>query len=647
MNMLKKMIISLLFLIMMGRVAYLNLYLHDHFSHALEDKTIKYVYGSSAPRGRILDTNGVVLVDNIGVKTIYYQKIKGTTLSDEINIAYTLAEVANISINEKSLINFWLIKNNSGEDLITEEEWRRYNERKITSSELKELKKSRVTEDAINSLTELDCKAATIYDLMNKGYSYEPKELLTNLTDDEYSKVIEMNIKGVYGGLKWERIYPEGDSLKDIFGSIGQIPKENLDDYLNEGYEINDVVGLSYLEYQYEDYLKGEKDVYIVNKDNTLSLVKEGSSGCDVYLSIDINMQKELERLIKENILNIKKKKNTDYFEEAYSVVSNPKTGGIMAMAGLKLKDFQNEVFENANINLITKSYTVGSVVKGASMSVGYKYNIIGINTMLTDSCVKLYQVPIKCSYKSLGRLNDITALAKSSNYYQFMIAIGLTNNKYKYNMKLETKKEDFDKYRNMFLEYGLGGLTNIDLPNEKTGIIGNNYSADLLLNLAIGQYDTYTPVELAQYINTIGSTGEKRNISLMQKIVKNDEVILENEYNIVGEVSLDDVYKKRLKEGFKMATTAGTARNYINAKNNPGGKTGTSETFIDTDNDGVMDAKTTSIQFVGFAPFDDPNFSIVVIAPNLYKETNYEYSKVYITRYISQGISNFFFEKE
>ena len=69
-------------------------------------------------------------------------------------------------------------------------------------------------------------------------------------------------------------------------------------------------------------------------------------------------------------------------------------------------------------------------------------------------------------------------------------------------------------------------------------------------------------------------------------------------------------------------------------------------ETFIDTNNDGVMDTKTTSIGFIGFMPYDNPLYSIIVLAPNIYVEKNYNYSKVYITRYISRDITNFLFEK-
>jgi len=638
----KVIILSMIFLSILIRVFYINFYEGEEYQKLLIKKTDNYVYGISAPRGRILDRNGKVLVDNKGVKTIFYTKLKNITKDEEIEIAYTLANILDVKINENSLKKFWLIKNNNGDDLISEEEYEQYKLRKLNSDDLKKLKYERITDDDINTLSSLDKESATIYDLMNKGYSYERKEIIKDISDEVYSKLIDSNIKGITTELTWERVYNYGNTLRDIFGSIGSIPEELKDEYLNKGYELNDIVGLSYLELYYEDYLKGVKDLYKVDKDNTLTLVEEGKKGNDLILSIDIDAQMRLENIIQDNILAAKKRKNTEYFSEAYSIVGIPLTGEIIAMSGQKLS---NGNFKNVSTNLINASFTVGSVVKMGTISSGYKNGVIDIGTSITDSCIKLYQVPIKCSYKSLGRINDLTAISKSSNYYQFKIAIGLTNQKYKYNMKLSTTESDFEKLRSMYREYGLGTITGIDLPNEKTGIIGNLTQSDLLLNLSIGQYDTYTPIELFQYVNTIANKGVKKKPQLMKEITYNDETIKTNAYNDIDKVDLEEKYLDRIREAMHLATTSGTARTYIDKKYEPAGKTGTSETFIDTDSDGIMDTKTTSIAFVGFAPYNDAKYSVVVLAPNLYVEKNYSYSKVYITRYISRDITNFLFE--
>ena len=637
----------MIFLLVIIRLYNLNVINGEKYQDLLKEKTTIYVYENNYPRGRILDRNGKVLVDNIGIKSVYYRKNKNASVEEELNIAYSLAKILDIKIsdNKNILKNYWLLKNEFGNNLITIEEYDLYKKRKINSEELKKLKHQRITDEMLNDLSHLDKEIATIYNLMNKGYSYDKKLIITEIDDEVYSKLIEANIKGVNIEITWKRIYLYNDTLKDIFGTIGSISKEEKSYYLNQGYELNDMVGLSYLEYQYEKYLKSEKNLYKVNSDNSLTLIKEGKKGNDLVLSIDIDVQLELEKLVKENILKAKKNKYTDYFSETYSIVSNPNNGEIIAMVGQKLIDKNNKIFKNVNTNLINTSYTVGSVVKMATMSVGYKYNIVDINTKMKDGCIKLYQVPLKCSYKNLGNINDMTAISKSSNYYQFKIAIGLTNNLYKYNMKLNTTKEDFNKFRDIFKEYGLGVKTGIDLPNESIGIIGSGISSDLLLNLSIGQYDTYTPVELIQYVNTIASNGDRKNLSLMKKIIDNDKEIVINNVNILNKVDLENIYLDRLKMAMNLATKSGTARNYINKKYNPAGKTGTSETFIDTNNDGIMDSKTTSLAFVGFAPYDNPEYSIVVLAPNLYIDNDKEYSKVYITRNISLGITNFLFE--
>lgn len=635
--------LMLMFFLILFRLYNLNYINSEKYQKLLKEKTINYVYGTDAPRGRILDRNGKILVDNIGIKSVYYTKKNNY---DEIIIAEELANILEIDIskNENVLKKYWLIKNDNGNNLITEEEYDLYEKRKLSSEDIKLLKYERITDDMLNIFSDLEKEIATIYDLMNKGYSYEKKLILKNIDDTTYSKLIDANIKGISLEITWERIYNYGDTLKDVFGTIGSIPEEKKSEYLASGYKLDDIVGLSYLEYQYENYLKGEKDLYQVNSDNSLTLVKKGSKGKDLVLSIDIDVQLELERLIQENILKAKRYEYTDYFSESYSIVSNPNTGEIIALSGQKLIDEENKIFKNVNINLINTSYTVGSIVKMATMSVGYKYNVIDIGTKMNDGCIKLYQVPLKCSYKDLGNINDLTAISKSSNYYQFKIAIGLTGYEYKYNMKLNATINDFNKFRDVYKEYGLGVLTGIDLPNEKVGIIGSNTSSDLLLNLSIGQYDTYTPIELLQYINTIASNGQKRSPYLMKSIMNNNEES-KNSYDVISKVNLDSKYLERIKSAMHLATTNGTARNYINKKYNPAGKTGTSETFIDTNNDGKMDTKTISIAFVGFAPYDNPLYSVVVLAPNLYEDREEDYSKVYITRYISQGITNFLFE--
>jgi len=245
-----------------------------------------------------------------------------------------------------------------------------------------------------------------------------------------------------------------------------------------------------------------------------------------------------------------------------------------------------------------------------------------------------------------LGYINDVEALAYSSNYYQFLIAIGLTGESYKRNMEINNLEYAFRTYRNMFSSYGLGVKTGIDLENETIGIIGNTISDDLLLNLSIGQYDTYTPIELSQYINTVANGGSRIELSLMKKIINNEgKILLENNSKVLNKVELDSIYMNRIKEGLRSVSSYGTGSYYIDFKYNASSKTGTSESILDSDLDGVGDTFATTRTFISYMPSDNPLYSLVIVSPNIEYKID-ENTPVYpINMYLARNISKILFE--
>ena len=607
-----------------------------------------YVSGSSAPRGRILDVNGNILVDNIGVNTIYYHKPSGVTLKDELFVAEELVKITNYEYmyDIDRLKEFYSIINSSKVDsLITEEEYQLYSERKLTSQDLSERKMNRITDDMIDSMSTLEKYSSYFYFLMNEGYSYDNKCLIENASEEVYASVLERNFLGVFGEMEWKRVYNYGDTLKTIFGEISNSLPAEKDYLLDQGYSLTDKVGISGLEEYYEEYLKGKKAIYKVGSNNSLELVKEAERGADLVLEIDINMQIKVEEIIKEEMLKAKKTANTEFYKESYALISDPATGSIKALAGIRLiTNGVNSSFQDVSINVIKNAYTVGSAVKGASMAVGYKNGIIDIGTSITDGCVKLKSMPAKCSYKRLGRLNDVQALALSSNYYQFIIALGIMGYNYTYNMEAEASMEHFNLYRNTFAEFGLGAMTGIDLPNESSGLKGTTIAPDLLMNLAIGQYDLYTPVELLQYINTIASSGTRYSLSLMNRVIKDEKILLEHTKEVLNHVELEDKYIKRIQEGFHSVMKNGTGYWYINPSIPAAGKTGTSESYIDNDLDGNLESFVLGNTFLMYAPYDNPKYSIVVISPNTSNlDSNSKYRSP-VNRLIARSINDFLF---
>lgn len=481
---------------------------------------------------------------------------------------------------------------------------------------------------------------------VNNSYKYEDIILKNNLTENEVSLVLNSDVKGLFIKESFERFYPYKDTLKNVLGSVGFIQKENKNYYLKKGYKLYEKVGISGLEREYEEYLKGTNAKYKVNNDNSLTLISHGKKGSDLYLSIDINLVNEINTIIKEELVKAKKHLNTQYLNDAFVIVGNPKTSEVYSLNGQRY--LNDNTFTDISLNNINSAFTMGSVVKGATISVGYKYNLIEKGKKILDGCVKLKNKTEKCSFKKLGYLDDVSALKMSSNYYQFLIAISLLGKKYTPNMDLNASEKEFNIYRDMLSSYGLGIITGIDLPNEKPGLKGNIISDDLLLNLAIGQYDTYTPIELFNYINTLAMKGKRISPSLVNEIKNNNFIIYKNKHEVVDNVQISNDDFNQIHKGFYEVMNNGTGLGFMNKNLLPAGKTGTSESFIDTDSDGKIDTKTLTLTMAGFFPYDDPKISLIVVCPNTShnngKNKDYIY---YLTSKISRRITNIFNEQK
>ena len=629
----KYIILIIIFLIIILRIIYINLYKKEYYKEKLKKQTEIYTYGLSSPRGRILDINGNVLVDNSKVRVIVYEKNNNISKDKELSIAKKLSNYLynEYNISDDELANYILNKENNIKKFISKESYDKYKKQIYSYKDIYSEAINNIKINNLDTLSDEDRKTAKIYALMNKDYKYDKKIIFKNIDDDLYFEIINQNIPGIRGEYIYKRYYPYGSLLKSIFGSVGKIDKDSKEEYLNSEYMLSDEVGTSYLEKEYESVLKGKKAKYKVKKDGTLKLVQKEEKGSDITLNIDLNIELKLEEILKKHISETKGKTNTEYYNGSYVLVGKP-TGEIVAALGLKLGDKDNFI-ETTN-DIVNSSFVMGSVVKAASNTVSYHENVITPGKKINDSCVKLYLNNEKCSYKRLGLVDDISALEKSSNYYQYINALKIMGyNNYSYNMKVEAKKEDFDKYRTIFNEYGLGSKTNVDLPKEELGIKGNIISPDLLLNFAIGQYDSYTPVQVLSYINTLASNGKRYNLSLLNK-----------KTNIINNVDIKEENLNRIKTGLNNVVTKGTGRGYI--KGNIGaGKTGTSETLVDTNNDGLYETKTISTSFIGYAPFNEPKYTFVVISPNISSNKYQNNYKVPINRYIINDLTSFLFE--
>ncbi len=656
-------VVFLLFLTISLRLYQVMLREQHKYEEELKALATTVVEGPSAPRGRILDRNGKVIVDNKAIKTIYYQKEKKMTTQEEISLAYTVSSHISLpfdKLTERMKREFFVAKNaKEMERRITRKEYEKLEQRKITSEDILALKLERVTLEELENFSQEDQAAAYLYYLMNKGYTYDEKVIKTgDVTEAEYAYIAENNagLKGFNTKLDWERTYPYGEVFKTMLGSVSSngLPSEEKQAYLKKGYSLNDRVGISYLEKQYEEYLKGTKAVYKVLNRHELQLVEEGKRGNDLVLSIDIELQKQLEDILNEEILSTKGQPNTQYYNRSFAIVQDPFSGEILAMAGREaVKDgISGYKTVDYTAGILTSPMTSGSVVKGASMLVGYNTGAIKPGDYQVDECVKIASTKQKCSWKTLGRINDIDALALSSNVYQFKTAMKVAGSSYSYNMPFVIRNNAWEIYRNTFHQFGLGVKTEIDLPVESLGYHGKNDTPGLLLDFVMGQYETYTPIQLSQYVSTMANGGNRMQPHLLKEVHQSTEgealgdLMYQFEPRILNKVDTKEEYLKRVQEGFHAVTTFsyGLGKNYIDAVHDPSGKTGTSQSFTDTNGDGVIDTETVSTAFIGYAPTASPKMSLTVTSPDSSVENpNNSYSTL-VTRRISKRVSDAYF---
>ena len=625
-----KVVLYLSFLIIGIRLFKLQIIDRNYYLEKLKKLNEKIVFGDLYPRGKIYDTNGNIIVDNKLVPVIYYKNDFKLSVKEEIKLAYEIKEYIDLDISKltiSTIKDFYLLEH---DDIISKRisdtDYNKYKRHEISDIDFYKLKKDLINELDINIYSDDDKKAIYLYSLMTNGYKYEDKIIKKNITDKELAFFSESNflLKGFNTKYIYDRNYIYGDTLKTILGKVGNITKENKDYYLDKGYELDDLVGLNGLEYMYDDYLKGSKDKYkLVGKD--LILETTGNVGNDLYITIDINIQKNVDNILETELKTAKNGINTRFLDRSYVTITNPTNGDILAMSG---KIYQNGNTSEFSLGNVIDTMVSGSVVKGASILVGYNEGKIKIGEGMIDECIKIKGTKKKCSIYTMGYVNDLDALRKSSNVYQFKTALRVAGVKYGYDMPAPIKNDAFKIYRDYFSLFGLGVKTGIDLEKENTGIKGKEENAGLLMNLAIGQYDSYTNIQLNQYISTLANSKNRYKLHFLKYIKNKDNIINNYEVEILNNLDkIDEKYINRVKQGLRLVITDGTGKGYIDDNKYASGKTGTSETLADSNNDLKYETETISTAFVTYFPTDNPKYAISITTPSIsYINSNSNY---------------------
>ena len=606
------------------------------------------------PRGEILAKDNQVLVSNTQILNIVYFPPKNITNSEEWELAFKFSEEFNIDISDisnRELKDLYIhtqttsfdyfINNNKLKEynniisdtqkenynnLITKEEYKLYYDSKLTSDDLYKLRLQRIDKE-LELFDDKLVKAWTVKQAMNKPTGGRPKEILNNVSIENISKFIEISsiFKGFDIEVDWERYYPNDDLLKSVLGNVSTskqgLPEDNLEYYLALDYEMNEKVGMSGLEKEYEDILNGQKALldlsYNEKGEGSFSEESQGEKGYDLLTTIDLDLQKYTEGILENTLRKYEDDKLRLYLNKINVIVSNPKNGDILTLANVTKTD-DKTYYTDPSVNY-SASYEPGSIVKGASIYMGLDQNVIQPNELILDAPIKLKATPIKASWQNLGLVNDASALALSSNVYMFHIAMRIAGNNYYYDAPLSVKPNTFDLMRNYYSKFGLGVKTNIDIPNEELGYFGLSQNGGLILDYIIGQYDTYTNIQLSQYINTIANNGYKLSPRLVSKAFESgtNNIVYENEVEILETLDNKDALA-RVKQGFYDCVNANYGICYgfdPLIRNTVSAKTGTAEALAYDKELGYVKSPHNSV--IAFAPNDDPNITVSCIAPN------------------------------
>ncbi|MGM0873378.1 MAG: peptidoglycan D,D-transpeptidase FtsI family protein [Bacillota bacterium] len=625
-------VVFLLFVALIVRLGVVQIVQGEEFSKEVS-RTESDFASLPAPRGKMYDRYNRVVVDNKSVPAITYTVDKTTKAEDKIKTATKLEgyisykpEYLKEELKDRDIKDYWLAAHpEEAKELLSKKELT------LKPSETYKLQVDRVPEEAVRAIKENihEQELAYIYTRFSSGYQYELQVVKsTDLTKDEVSIVAEHleQLPGVDVITDWGRDYPY-ESLKSIFGGVTTpeqgIPQEREDYFTARSYARNERVGKSYLEEQYEDYLNPQKAKveFISDKSGNIvseEVVDEGQRGYDLKLSFDMELQMKVEEIVEDEL----RKASYGHFlmDRAFVVMMDPFQGDVLAMVGKQLNpENRNGEMLDFAYGAFATQYEAGSTVKGATVLAGYQDGM-PMGQSYFDTTLHLKGTPPKGSYKNLGTMSDLSALKLSSNVYMFHVAMRIADITYVKYGPINATSEDFQKLRNYFAQFGLGVPTGIDLPQESGGLISTPDSAGKLLDIAIGQFDTYTPLQLAQYVSIIANGGyrvQPRIVTSIHAPVEEAElgpIAVDKSPKVLNKVNNTTEEIERVQEGFRLVVTSGTASKYIDY--DVAGKTGTSQTNYYGPKREYWGKQTNNLNFVGYYPSENPEVAFSVVVP-------------------------------
>ena len=635
-------IVILLFLAIIGRLLYMQVLHKDFYENKLASASQTRVTMGSA-RGEIYDAAGKPLVQNTVKQVVSFTRSNKMTAADLKDISKKLLDYVTVTspeLTDRQMADYYLadteVYKKTVEALPKD---KRYDSdgNQLSESELYNNAAESIAANQLN-YSDDEKKAIYLFSQLNSVENFATGNIQTDpLTDTQVALIASASKKlpGISISTSWDRKVLE-TSLSSIVGTVSSeksgLPAEEVDAYLKKGYSLNDRVGTSYLEKQYEEVLQGKRTIKEIHLDKhgdmeSVENIEEGSKGKNIKLTIDLTFQDSVDSLLKSYFNSELANGGAKYSEGVYAVALNPKTGAVLAMSGMKHNLETGELTPDS-LGTVTNVFVPGSVVKAATISSGWENGVLKGNQTLTDqrivfqgsAAINSWYTPYYGSFP----VTAVEALEYSSNTYMVQTALGMMGQTYQPDMTVKTNQLEsaMGKLRATFSEYGLGAATGIDLPEESTGFIPKEFDLANYLYNAFGQFDNYTPMQLAQYVATIANNGVRLSPRIVEGVYDNNEqgglgeLVKQVDSTEMNKINISESDMAILQKGFYQVshgTSALTTGRSLSegAAVSISGKTGTAESYV------ADGKKATNTNAVAYAPSDNPQIAVAVVFPH------------------------------
>ncbi|MBS5968207.1 MAG: stage V sporulation protein D [Clostridium perfringens] len=428
--------------------------------------------------------------------------------------------------------------------------------------------------------------------------------LIRRVEKEKADKVKELDINGVIVSEDTKRYYPNGDFLSHTLGTTNA-----------------DGEGLSGLELYYNEELMGIPGVRVseVSGNSASNPYSETSftppvDGKDMTLTIDENIQYFVEKVAEDAL----KKHNADSVSIA---VMNPNNGEILGMVnkpgfnpnnpydGSEAFNGKDESAKLQNMwrnTIVSDSFEPGSIFKIITSIAAIEENIAGKDEVYyCDGSLNVAGRNIKCWKPGGHGVQNFNQTLENSCNVAFM------------EMGAKLGAEKLNEYIKLF---GFGTQSGIDLPGEATGIVKNveDINAVDLATISFGQTNTMNGIQFMTALNAVANGGDLIQPHIMKELSHKDgngtKIVDEVFVPKIQENIVDEKSTMRVKEALESTVSKGSSKDAGIEGIKVAGKTGTAEK-VDPET-GTYGAGYIA-SFAGFAPYDNPQVSLIVIIDN------------------------------